>query len=133
MKRYFTDSDFLVGVFRQEDTNHAKAMKLLGEMGKEEVELWASNLVRQESATVVSHRAGMSAARLFVEKLAKDIQRWVKVDMELEGKAWGIFLKQDKKGTSFVDCANLAVIEKYKLDGILTFDGFYPKKMRVGG
>ena len=51
-------------------------------------------------------------------------------------EAWknglGRFLKQTKKGCSFIDCANLAVIERYKLDGILTFDEFYPKELRVG-
>lgn len=131
MKRYFTDSDFLVGVFRQEDANHAKAMKLVEKIGKEEIELWASNLVRQEAATVVSHRTGMGAARLFVGKFDEDIKRQVRVDEKLENEAWKIFLKQMKKGCSFVDSANLAVIEKYKLDGIMTFDDFYPKSIRI--
>ena len=97
MKRYFTDSDFLVGVFRGEDTNHIKAMRLLEKIGQEETELWASNLVRQEAATVVSHRVGMDAVRLFIEKLTKDIQRWVKVDEGLEKDSWNSFLKQTKK------------------------------------
>ena len=40
MKRYFTDSDFLVGVFRGEDTNHIKAMRLLEKIGQEETQLF---------------------------------------------------------------------------------------------
>ena len=131
MKRLLVDSDFLVGVFRQEDTNHQKAIGLLEKMKEEEVELWMSNLVHQESATVVSHRVGMEAVRSFVKNLASDIHRRVLVDEELEKKTWKIFLSQTKKGCSFVDCANLAVINKYKLDGILSFDEFYSKSLRL--
>jgi len=131
MKKLLVDSDFLVGVFRQEDTNHQKAMGLLERMKEEEVELWMSNLVHQESATVVSHRVGMEAVRSFVKNLASDIHKRVLVDKELEKKAWRIFLSQTKKGCSFVDCANLTVVEKYKLDGILAFDEFYPKGLRL--
>ena len=53
------------------------------------------------------------------------------IDEDLETMTWKIFKRQTKKGTSFVDCANMAVIEKYKLDGIITFDEFYPKEMMV--
>ena len=53
------------------------------------------------------------------------------LDLELENNSSKIFEKQSKKGMSFIDCANLAVLEKYKLDGILSFDEFYPKRFRV--
>lgn len=131
MKRFLVDSDFLVGVFREGDANHEKAMGILGRIKGEEIELWMSNLVQQESATVVSHKVGMEAVRQYMKILAGDVQRVVSVDEALEKSAWGIFLKQTKKGCSFVDCANLAVIEKYKLDRILTFDEFYPKGLRL--
>lgn len=131
MKKLLVDSDFLVGVFRQGDTNHQKAIRLLEKMKEEDVELWMSNLVHQESATVVSHRVGMEAVRLFVKNLTSDIHKRVLVDEELEKKAWKIFLSQTKKGCSFVDCANVAVAEKYKLDGILSFDEFYPPNLRI--
>lgn len=66
MKKLLVDSDFLVGVFRHDDANHQKAMGLLEKMKEEEVELWMSNLVHQESAMVVSYRVGMEAVRSFV-------------------------------------------------------------------
>ena len=131
MKKLLADSDFLVGVFRKDDTNHTQSIVLLEQMKDTEVELWTSNLVQQESATVISHRVGMDAVRIYVKKLVMDIQRFVKIDEDLEKRAWKIFLIQTKKGCSFVDCANLAVVEKYKLDGILSFDDFYPKSLRL--
>ncbi|MEK6967279.1 MAG: PIN domain-containing protein [Nanoarchaeota archaeon] len=131
MKRYLVDSDFLVAVFREEDQNHQAAMGKLQVVQGFEVELWISNLVRQESATVVSHRVGMQAVKEFMKLLAMDIHRTVWVDKKLEERSWEIFLKQTKKKSSFVDSSNLAVIEKFKLDGILAFDGFYPEKLMV--
>ena len=132
MKRSFVDSDFLVAVFNFKDASHDRAIDTFKRLDSDEVELWGSNLIQQESATVVSHRIGMDAARDFVKRLAVDVDRFVDIDKSLEKPAWGIFLKQTKKGCSFVDCANLAVIERYKLDGILTFDEFYPKAIRIG-
>ena len=55
------------------------------------MELWGSNLIQQESATVVSHRIGMDAAREFVRKLAADLDRFVDVDRSLEKWAWKVF------------------------------------------
>ncbi|KKS31986.1 MAG: hypothetical protein UU93_C0012G0005 [Candidatus Amesbacteria bacterium GW2011_GWA2_42_12] len=131
MKRYLVDSDFLVAVFNEKDSSHTNAMILLKKIGADEIELWMTNLVRQESATVISHRVDMNGVRLYVKKIVNDIHKFVDVDKSLENDSWRIFLKQTKKGCSFVDCSNLAIVEKYKLDGILTFDQFYPKRIRV--
>ena len=129
--KLFVDSDFLVGLFRDKDPHHIRTTKIMTERhGRDE--LMASNLVLQETATVLSHRIGMSAVRLFWDKISSLGLTIVYLEKESEEGAWEIFLRQTKKGCSFVDCANLAVIERYKLDGILTFDEFYPKAIRIG-
>lgn len=130
--KYLADSDFLVGLFREEDPHHLESIKILEERYIGDTELMAINLVIQESATVLSHRVGMEAVRLFWDKFPKLNMTIIPVDEGLEKESWNIFLKQTKKGCSFVDCANLAVVKKYKLDGILAFDDFYPKEMRRG-
>ena len=131
MKRFLVDSDFLVAVFRDGDPNHTKAKNILRSLSEQTYVLWAIHLVKQESATVISHRVGMDATKLFVKNVMKDIDQWIQIDEKLEEKAWEIFLSQTKKGTSFIDCANLAALHYYNLTGILTFDHFYPKKLRI--
>ena len=84
MKRCLTDSDFLVAVFNSKDASHAKALGISERLDSSEMELWGSNLIQQESATVVSHRIGMDAAREFVRLLAADLDRFVVVDRRLE-------------------------------------------------
>ena len=50
----------------------------------------------------------------------------------IEEGGWKIFKAQTKKGISYVDCINLAVIQKFKFDGILSFDKFYPRSLKKG-
>ncbi|KKU56649.1 hypothetical protein A3H89_00335 [Candidatus Amesbacteria bacterium RIFCSPLOWO2_02_FULL_48_11] len=131
IRRLLVDADWLVGAFRDEDAHHQMAAKSVARHEEREDELYVLNLVLQETGTVLSHRTGMRAVRLFWEKLPKLGLKKIGLDEELEDEVWRVFLKQTKKGCSFVDCANLVVMGKYKLDGILTWDEFYPKDIRV--
>ncbi|MFZ2201830.1 MAG: PIN domain-containing protein [Microgenomates group bacterium] len=126
------DSDFLVGLFRDEDVHHKNTLDILERETKKGSNLFVSNLVLFETATVLAHRVNMDAVRLFYEKLPKLKLKRIGVDEKMENKSWEIFLKQTKKGCSFVDCANLAAIETYKFSGILSFDKFYPKNLKKG-
>ena len=126
------DSDYLVGAFRVGDPHQEESTKGLERAGRKNCRLSVLNLVLQETTTVLSHRVNMNAVRLFWENHGKLRLNIILVEPELEALAWKVFLKQTKKGTSFVDCANLAAIEKFHLDGILSFDKFYPKKLLIG-
>lgn len=123
------DSDFLVGLFREDDVHHEKTLVALEKEMEDKSGLYVVNLVLFETATVLAHRVDMDAVRLFYEKLPKLNLKIISFDEKLENMSWGIFLKQTKKGCSFVDCANLAVMGKYNLDEILSFDKFYSGKI----
>ncbi|KKT29569.1 MAG: hypothetical protein UW41_C0016G0029 [Candidatus Collierbacteria bacterium GW2011_GWC2_44_18] len=129
MKRLI-DSDFLVGLFRDADAHHEETLSLLENETDKESDLYVVNLVLFETATVLAHRVNMDAVRLFYDKLPKLNLKIISFDEKLESMSWEMFLKQTKKGCSFVDCANMAVLRRYRLDGILSFDKFYPDKIR---
>lgn len=129
--RYLIDSDFLFGLFVDEDVHHSIASKILKKIKKNKVRLIVLNLVIQETATVISGKRSQREACLFLEKFTNLSIKIVNVDEDIETMAWNIFKKQTKKRTSFIDCTNLATLEKYKFDGILSFDEFYPKNIRV--
>ena len=122
------DSDCLIAAFIQNDSNHNKAVDLMLKE-TERGSIYSLNLVIQESATVLSHKIGMEAAVLFIKKLQSLNLEIIDLDSSIEKEAWEIFLKQTKKGTSFIDCANLATANKYKLEKILSFDRFYKKHL----
>lgn len=127
--KLLVDSDCLVGALKEGDPHQKVATKLLKSHGEKGDILYVQNIVIQETAAVLSHRTGMNAVRLFFQTLPSLDLSIIKLDDELEKRAWEIFLQQTKKGTSFVDCANLAVIDLYHLEGILSFDGFYKDKL----
>ena len=129
--KLLVDSDFLVAAYKADDPSHIRATKMSRLHNKQGNKFVCLNLVVQESATVISHRMGMDDARKFYKNIGNFIDTFIVLDTELEKECWNIFLEQSKKGTSFVDCANLAVCQKYKLDGILSFDKFYPKEVVV--
>lgn len=129
--RYLLDSDYLVALYKPDDASHARSSEMFGDFyGRHD--LIVSNIVLQESTTVVSKRMGMIHARKFYLAARKLVGTVLGLNEEIEIRAWEIFLKQTKKGCSFVDCANLALIETHKFDGILSFDKFYPKDLRKG-
>lgn len=129
--KVLVDSDALFGLFVPSDPHHKEAKDIFEKLVNEGTDLMVLNIVIQEMATVLSHKVSQMFAIDFVERFKKLKLTIIKVDEQLENSAWEVFLKQKKKGTSFVDCANMAAVEKYKLGGIVTFDDFYPKQIRV--
>jgi predicted nucleic acid-binding protein len=128
--KVLVDSDFLVALARRVDSNHKKAKELLGKLAEAKSEVFLSNLVKFESATVVSKKDGMNAANKFVLYLEKFCKNQIFVDEVLEQVVWKYFLEQRKKGTSYIDCSNVIIQRKYKLDKIVAFDGFYSDEVR---
>ena len=124
-QKVIVDSDLLVALYKPDDTSHKRALSLVTKLKDDGTVFNVVNLVIYESVTVISNRMGMDDSRQFRVGLENFINEVIQFEEKLEEKTWEIFLKQTKKGTSFVDCANLAVIEKYKFDGILSFDRFY--------
>lgn len=127
--RLLLDSDILVAAYKADDSNHERAVGVLANAYQGKVVFSVTNLVVQESATVISYQMGMDDARKYYLGIFSIAHEVIDVEAKLASVAWEVFLRQTKKGTSFVDCGNVAVIEGLKLDGILSFDGFYPKEL----
>ncbi len=121
----------LVALYKADDSTHKKARDITQKLHDNGDIFLVLNSVVQETATVISMKVGQSEAKMFYQKRHSVIDQEIVLDKDLEILTWDIFMKQSKKGTSFIDCANLALMEKYKLDGILSFDKFYPKNTRI--
>lgn len=123
------DSDCLFATYVAKDPNHKIATTLLKKHQQLGSKLYITNLVLQELATVFSHKIGQLESIEFIQKIKLLQLIQITVDETLEKHGWEIFLQQSKKGTSFVDCANMAACDFYKMDGILSFDEFYKDKL----
>ena len=131
-RKIVLDSNILVALYKLDDSTHQKAKEITRRLHDQGDVFMVLNLVVQETATVISMKVGQEEAKDFYRKRDRVIDQEIVLDDILEEQVWRIFMKQVKKGTSFIDCANLAFIDKYKLDGILSFDKFYPKKLLIG-
>ena len=129
--KYLLDSDFLFGLFVLKDPHHEKTKRVFKEIVESKESIFVLNLVIQETSTVLSRKINQKTALLFLERLSLLPIKIIRVDEELEAKAWNLFRGQTKKRISFIDCANLVSYESYKLDGILSFGDFYPENKRL--
>lgn len=124
------DSDFLYGSIDQRDSHYNTSVNLFKKCKFQGDEFFVLSSVLQEVGTILSHRFDVEHVRIFYKEIKNMGFHVIHLTEALETSAWEIFLKQTKKGCSFVDCANIAAIEWAKFDGILSFDVFYPKSLR---
>lgn len=125
------DSDALFGLFVPHDAHHKTVKAIIKKNLIPQNSFRVLNLVIQETATLISYKINQEVSLSFLENFSTLATHIITLTEVIERNAWDIFKKQTKKGTSFIDCANLATVEYYKLDGILTFDEFYPQELRI--
>lgn len=123
--KILVDADALVALAKEDDTNHTKAVKIAKSLKKET--LYITPLTIPEAATVLSYRLSQKAAKQFL----KEARQRKLVELSLTPQvcllADEIFLKQEGRGTSWIDCLNVAVVYSHHLEGIFSFDKFYSK------
>ena len=119
------DSSAFIARLSPEDPFHSFAKQAFQAAKQQSLQLVTTNLVVGETLTVLSHRGGHDLAKLFLMHLERSGLPVIFVDDTLHQETIKVFTQQEKKGTSFVDCANLVVIRKFSIPRIFGFDAFY--------
>jgi predicted nucleic acid-binding protein len=122
--KILVDTDFLIALIKIDDKNHLKAIDKIQKI--KEATVFITLFTIPETVTVLSYKVSHTAAKNFL-KVARNKLSELPLNEEIITSADKIFLSQNKKGTSWIDCLNVALIKYYKLDGILYFDKFYIK------
>jgi predicted nucleic acid-binding protein len=119
------DTDALVATIKEDDSNHKKAIAI--DKKFKNSTYYITPFTIPETATVLSNKMSQKTAKEFLSKAR--IENFVEVPLtpDLVREADQIFVSQNKKGTSWIDCLNVAVVRSKKLDGIFSFDKFYQK------
>lgn len=125
------DTDAFVGFVLPDDTHHVEASRLFAQFAAEQRRIVATSWVIAETATVLSHLDGQERARWFLQQVKAIHLPTIHITEDLQSVAEGVFIAQDKKGTSMVDCGNVAVMRQFRIPMILSFDGFYFKKFQL--
>lgn len=125
----FVDSDAFIALAKEDDSNHRKAQSILAQLVSKPIQFLTSNYVFAETITVISQRIGRQQALSFIQTMKSSNSsfsfRWINED--LEKLALDIFIKQNSKNVSFVDCTNMAIIHRDNIDTIFSFDAIYRK------
>lgn len=119
------DSDAFVGWLYPADPHHNKVQSIFQEIRQARLRMITNSWVVAETATVLSHRSGQVIAKSYLSKLRKLDFPIIHIDESLQEDATQIFEQQTKKGTSMVDCGNVAVMRRFDIPRIFSFDRFY--------
>ena len=128
---YLVDSDAFIGRFFPNDAHYHECTKKFAQLESGAAQLVTTNLVILEVATVLSHKDSQEAARKFLQVIKQSQLPVIHLDEKLFAKSLELFAIQTKKGTSVVDCANVVVMERYKIGKIFSFDEVYPKSFNL--
>ncbi len=116
MKRKIFDSNIWVSYFVEEDSNHKKALKLVGGMDK----IYITEYIILEVSSVLTLKLGSGLSKKITKDfLDGDPAILVEYD-DIFSETTGLFFSiKEKNKLSFVDISLLALSKKYE---IITFD-----------
>ena len=123
------DADALVALVKSDEPNHKKALNISESLQKSGCTWYVSPFTIGEVITVISHKINQTTAKKVLRQLRKLELNLLSLKDEYVQLADGWFDKQNKKGTSYFDCYNMALMERYKnqIDAIFSFDGIYKR------
>lgn len=123
------DADVLVALVKSDDSNYQKALNISESLQKRGCTWYISPYTIGEVVTVISYKVSQTAAKKVLKELRKQNLNVLALNEEQLHLADNWFNKQSKKGTSYFDCYNMALLERYKnqLDAIFSFDTVYKR------
>ena len=130
-RQILVDSDAFVGWMNEKDAHHTEATAIFKKIKDSRIRMMTNSWVVAETATVLSHRRGQTAARQFLQIIHDTGFPVIHIDEQLQQEATKIFELQEKKGTSMVDCGNVATIKLNGIELIFSFDKFYVKRFGI--
>jgi len=121
----FIDTGVFVAARNKRDINHEKAVNLLREALKGKYgRIYTSDYIFDEAVTVALVRTRKSDIAIDIGNfiLSSKKLRILHVDKLVFMDAWRIFKKYVNKKLSFTDAVSIALMRRYNIDYIMSFD-----------
>ena len=125
MTKLLVDADALVALAKSDDTNHKKALNLARKI--ENPSFYISPYAIPEAVTVLSYHVSQTAAKAFLKRIREKNIKQLPSTHTIEQETDKIFQEQTRKGISWFDCFNIALMNNHPLDFLFSFDKFYKK------
>lgn len=126
--KIFIDTSAYLSILLLNDPNRQKAITILKSIKNEE--LVTSYAVLGEVLTVASQRYDKEKAIKFVQDIMNEATQIILEDQNLIKRAYIIFKQIKNKDVSWVDCYSFAIIEKYKIEKVFSFDRDFKKYLK---
>lgn len=129
LRDILVDADALVALAKTNDSNHERAVRLSNQLQKAGASYCFSPFTVAEAATVLSYKTSHKDAIKFLRQARKLGIPTLDLPEKYKDLPDNWFLKQKKKGTSYFDCYNMALLERYskQFDAIFSFDSVYKR------
>jgi len=133
MKSVFVDTSAFVALRNESEAEHEPARQALSSLIEEGAKLFTSNYVFAETYTALLVRVGRGEAVEWGRRFrAGEAIELVRVEPEVEERAWEILESHDDKRWSYVDAISFALIERDGGDEAFAFDAdFAQRGLRV--
>jgi predicted nucleic acid-binding protein len=117
----FIDTAAFLAVLNADDRFHFSASQAWGEILSSDTSIFSSNYVILETTTLLQHRFGIEALRLFESEISPVIII-VWVDETIHKQGMSVLLAANRRDLSLVDCTSFEIIRQIGMDEVFTFD-----------
>jgi uncharacterized protein len=127
--RVFIDTGAFVALRNRAEREHELARETLKQLVEKRAQLYTSNYVFAETYTALLVRLGRSEAIEWGTRFrAGETIELVRVDEEIEQRAWSILESHTDKEWSYVDATSFALIERERLTAAFAFDRHFAQR-----
>jgi uncharacterized protein len=120
----FVDTAAFLAVLNASDRFHQQARQTWGEILSSDQFLLSSNYILLETITLLQHRFGVDAVRLFESDVLPVVEiTWV--DKAIHKQAMSALLAANRRTLSLVDCTSFEIMRETGLDTVFTFDSHF--------
>jgi len=127
----FIDTSAFLAVLNANDQFHPAARQQWEEMLAADTVLFSSNYVILETTTLLQHRFGIEAVRLFESDILT-ILEIIWVDEAVHKRGMSALLVANRRNLSLVDCTSFEIMRLIGLETAFTFDPhFYEQGFKV--
>ena len=117
----FVDTSALYALIDWDDAAHSSATAILQALLRDRLKLVSTNYVIVELLRLIQRRKGMAAVATIVADVLPGIEH-VFADEVLHNAALDLFLGENRRHLSLVDCLSIAYMRRHKIARAFAFD-----------
>ena len=122
--RVFADTSYFIALSQP----HDQWARMAAQVDSRNIEIVTSNLVINETISLLQSRGFLSEALEFLRKARMNLDLMlIYIDAALQSEAWELYIRYAGAGANAVDCTSFAVMRRFNIKRAFTFDQHFKK------